>query len=80
MAKTTLSFEYEISDQTENPYCICTLQADLGIEIHGVSSSAKPLCGWVTRDAIQECRESCGGHGYLKGTFLNIHFMPKKRH
>ncbi|KAJ1530925.1 hypothetical protein ONE63_005764 [Megalurothrips usitatus] len=41
-------------------------QADLGIEIHGISSSAKPLCGWAARDAIQECREACGGHGYLK--------------
>lgn len=45
-------------------------QADLGIEIHGLSSSAKPLCGWVTRDAIQECREACGGHGYLKASAL----------
>ncbi|KAK3924903.1 Peroxisomal acyl-coenzyme A oxidase 3 [Frankliniella fusca] len=41
-------------------------QVDLGTEIHGVSSSGKPLCGWVARDGIQECRESCGGHGYLK--------------
>lgn len=41
-------------------------QADFGIEIHGLSSSGKPLCSWVARDAIQECRESCGGHGYLK--------------
>ncbi|KAL0099821.1 hypothetical protein PUN28_019911 [Cardiocondyla obscurior] len=40
--------------------------ADLGMEIHALSSAAKPLCSWTARDAIQECRESCGGHGYLK--------------
>jgi len=42
------------------------LTADLGMEIHVLSSAAKPLCSWTARDAIQDCRESCGGHGYLK--------------
>ncbi|XP_046820780.1 peroxisomal acyl-coenzyme A oxidase 3 [Vespa crabro] len=37
-----------------------------GIEFHAISSVAKPLCSWIARDAIQDCRESCGGHGYLK--------------
>ncbi|XP_021962932.1 peroxisomal acyl-coenzyme A oxidase 3 isoform X2 [Folsomia candida] len=37
-----------------------------GAEIHAVSSAAKPLAGWLARDAIQECREACGGHGYLR--------------
>lgn len=37
-----------------------------GQEIHAISSSAKPLAGWLARDAIQECREACGGHGYLR--------------
>jgi acyl-CoA oxidase len=37
-----------------------------GAEIHALSSSAKPLAGWLARDGIQECREACGGHGYLK--------------
>lgn len=37
-----------------------------GTEIHALSSAVKPLCSWITRDAIQDCRESCGGHGYLK--------------
>ncbi|CAH1801769.1 unnamed protein product [Owenia fusiformis] len=41
-------------------------QAELGREIHGLSSSSKPLAGWTARDAIQECREACGGHGYFK--------------
>ncbi|XP_072751656.1 peroxisomal acyl-coenzyme A oxidase 3-like isoform X2 [Anoplolepis gracilipes] len=40
--------------------------ADLGMEIHALSSATKPLCSWIARDAIQDCRESCGGHGYLK--------------
>ncbi|XP_071443002.1 peroxisomal acyl-coenzyme A oxidase 3-like [Hetaerina americana] len=40
--------------------------ADTGFEIHGLSCAGKPVVGWVARDAIQECREACGGHGYLK--------------
>ena len=43
--------------------------AALGMEIHALSSATKPLCAWTARDAIQDCRESCGGHGYLKGKF-----------
>lgn len=41
-----------------------------GAEIHAVSSAAKGLAGFITRDAIQECREACGGHGYLKAAGL----------
>ena len=41
-----------------------------GGEIHALSSSAKPLAGWLARDAIQESREACGGHGYLRATGL----------
>lgn len=37
-----------------------------GVEMHGLSSAAKPVCTWTVRDVIQECREACGGHGYLK--------------
>ncbi|XP_054003972.1 peroxisomal acyl-coenzyme A oxidase 3 [Hylaeus anthracinus] len=37
-----------------------------GMEIHALSSAAKPVCSWTSRDVIQDCRESCGGHGYLK--------------
>ncbi|XP_066246335.1 peroxisomal acyl-coenzyme A oxidase 3-like [Euwallacea similis] len=38
----------------------------LGIELHVVTSAAKPVSGWIMRDAIQSCREACAGHGYLK--------------
>ncbi|KAK3775877.1 hypothetical protein RRG08_011441 [Elysia crispata] len=41
-------------------------QANLGKEIHALSCASKPITGWLTRDAIQECREACGGHGYFK--------------
>ena len=45
----------EKSDQSTN----------LGRELHAISSSSKPLSSWTARDAIQQCREACGGHGYL---------------
>lgn len=39
-------------------------------EIHALVSSSKPLVTWTARDAIQEAREACGGHGYLKASNL----------
>ncbi|XP_037959957.1 peroxisomal acyl-coenzyme A oxidase 3 [Teleopsis dalmanni] len=39
-------------------------------EIHAVISSLKPLITWTARDALQEAREACGGHGYLKASKL----------
>jgi acyl-CoA oxidase len=39
-------------------------------EIHALVTSSKPLVTWTARDAIQEAREACGGHGYLKASNL----------
>ncbi|KAG6439128.1 hypothetical protein O3G_MSEX000508 [Manduca sexta] len=58
-----------------------------GMELHALSSGAKPLLGWAARDAIQNCREACGGHGYLKGNAtLTVpqwsrtdHTLPQKK-
>lgn len=45
-------------------------QPDLGAEIHCLSSVGKAYVGWLARDAIQESREACGGHGYLSASRL----------
>ena len=47
--------------------CMCLIQIELGREMHALSCAGKPLAGWLARDAIQESREACGGHGYMKG-------------
>lgn len=44
--------------------------ATAGMEMHALSSAGKAICAWTVRDVIQECREACGGHGYLKCTRL----------
>lgn len=43
---------------------------DMGSEIHSLSSCGKAVASWMARDAIQESRECCGGHGYLKASGL----------
>nr|CAD7412290.1 unnamed protein product [Timema poppensis] len=44
--------------------------SQLASEIHAIVSSSKPLLTWTCSRAIQECREACGGHGYLKAANL----------
>ncbi len=36
-----------------------------GQEVEAVAAGMKSLCTWFTTDALQECREACGGNGYL---------------
>lgn len=43
---------------------------ELRAEIHIVASSSKPVASWTSRDILQECREACAGHGYLKGRII----------
>ncbi|KPM06424.1 peroxisomal acyl-coenzyme A oxidase 3-like protein, partial [Sarcoptes scabiei] len=55
-----LNFQVAVLFGTRSPSL-----SELGQEIHAIACVAKPLSGWLCRDTIQECREACGGHGYL---------------
>jgi acyl-CoA oxidase len=51
------------------------IKADLGKEIHIISCASKPVTSWTAQNTIQECREACGGHGYLKGFKFSFYFI-----
>jgi len=39
-------------------------------EVHGTSSGLKAFCTWACLNAIEQCRQACGGHGYSSYTGL----------
>ena len=36
-----------------------------GQEVEAVAAGMKALCTWFTTETLQQCREACGGNGYL---------------
>uniref|UniRef100_A0A8D8V0K1 Acyl-coenzyme A oxidase n=2 Tax=Cacopsylla melanoneura TaxID=428564 RepID=A0A8D8V0K1_9HEMI len=58
----------KIYETLEQPDDDCS---ELITEWHALMSGLKPLMTWLTVAAVQECREACGGHGYLYAAGLS---------
>ena len=51
-------FEFQKNSRKKNDFSALP-------ELHATSSGLKAYCSWATKDAIEACRLTCGGHGYM---------------
>lgn len=68
--KYIFSFQRSNSNRQNHINPAILLQSQIVSEIHSIVSAIKPLITWTCRDAIKECREACGGHGFHVCKFI----------